>query len=87
MARTFGISSEDIRSQKSRRANINKPRQIAIYIVRELTTLSMESIGKEFGDRHYSTIVYTVQQVEKNIKTDSALRDTVEDIIKNIRER
>lgn len=87
VARTFGISSEEIRSQKSRRANINKPRQIAIYIVRELTTLSMEAIGKEFGDRHYSTIVYTVQQVEKNIKTDPSLRDTVEDIIKNIRER
>lgn len=87
VARTFGVDSEDIRSQKSRRANINKPRQLAIYIVRELTTLSMESIGKEFGGRHYSTIVYTVQQVEKNIKTDPALRDTVEDIIKNIRER
>ena len=87
VARTFGVESDDIRSQKSRRANINKPRQLAIYIVRELTTLSMESIGKEFGDRHYSTIVYTVQQVEKNIKNDPALRDTVEDIIKNIRER
>ena len=87
VARTFGVDSDDIRSQKSRRANINKPRQLAIYIVRELTTLSMESIGKEFGGRHYSTIVYTVQQVEKNIKTDSMLRNTVEDIIKNIRER
>ena len=87
VARTFGVDSDDIRSQKSRRANINKPRQLAIYIVRELTTLSMESIGKEFGGRHYSTIVYTVQQVEKNIKTDPMLRDTVEDIIKNIRER
>jgi len=87
VARTFGVDSDDIRSQKSRRANINKPRQLAIYIVRELTTLSMEAIGKEFGDRHYSTIVYTVQQVEKNIKSDPALRDTVEDIIKNIRER
>ena len=87
VARTFGVDSDDIRSQKSRRANINKPRQLAIYIVRELTTLTMEDIGKEFGDRHYSTIVYTVQQVEKNIKSDPALRDTVEDIIKNIRER
>ena len=55
--------------------------------MRELTTLSMESIGKEFGNRHYSTIVYTVQQVEKDIKNDPSLRDTVEDIIKNIRER
>lgn len=87
VARTFGVNSEDIRSTKSRRANINKPRQLAIYIVRELTTLSMESIGKEFGGRHYSTIVYTVQQVEKNIKSDPSLRETVEDIIKNIRER
>ena len=87
VARTFGVNSDDLRSTKSRRAEINKPRQLAIYIVRELTTLSMENIGKEFGDRHYSTIVYTVQQVEKNIKTDPSLRDTVEDIIKNIRER
>ena len=87
VARTFGVNSEDLRSTKSRRAEINKPRQIAIYIVRELTTLSMESIGNEFGGRHYSTIVYTVQQVEKNIKNDPSLRETVEDIIKNIRER
>lgn len=87
VCRTFGVNSDVLRSQKSRRANINKPRQIAIYIVRELTTLSMESIGKEFGNRHYSTIVYTVQQVEKDIKNDPSLRETVEDIIKNIRER
>ena len=87
VARTYGVEPEDIRSQKSRRANINRPRQIAIYIVRELTTLSMESIGKEFGGRHYSTIVYTVQEIEKKIKSDSTLRETVEDIIKNIREK
>ena len=87
VARTFGVEADDIRSQKSRRANINKPRQIAIFIVRELTSLSMEAVGKEFGGRHYSTIVYTVQQVEKNMKTDFNLKETVEDIIKNIRDR
>ena len=87
VARTFGVEADDIRSTKSRRANINKPRQIAIFIVRELTSLSMEAVGKEFGDRHYSTIVYTIQQVEKNMKTNSSLRETVEDIIKNIRDR
>ncbi len=87
VARTFGVETDDIRSQKSRKANINKPRQIAIFIVRELTSLSMENIGKEFGGRHYSTIVYTIQQVEKNMKTDMNLKATVEDIIKNIRDR
>ncbi len=87
VARTFGVEIDDIRSQKSRKANINKPRQIAIFIVRELTSLSMENIGKEFGGRHYSTIVYTIQQVEKNMKIDMTLKATVEDIIKNIRDR
>lgn len=87
VARTFGVEAKDIRSQKSRRQNINKPRQIAIYIVRELTSLTMENIGKEFGGKHYSSIVYVVQTVEKNIKTDTQLRETIEDIIKNIRDR
>ena len=87
VARTFGVSSEDIRSIKNRRANLSNARHIAIYIVRELTDLSMIQIGNEFGGRHYSTIVYTVQQVEKNMNKDSKIKETVEDIIKNIRDR
>lgn len=87
VARTFGVTSEDIRSIKNRRANLSNARHVAIYIVRELTNYSMIQIGNEFGGRHYSTIVYTVQQVEKNMKKDSKLKETVEDIIKNIRDR
>lgn len=87
VARTFGVTSEDIRSIKNRRANLSNARHVAIYIVRELTSYSMIQIGNEFGGRHYSTIVYTVQQVEKNMEKDSKLKETVEDIIKNIRDR
>ena len=87
VARTFGVDPEDIRSQKSRRANINHPRHIAIYISRELTDLSMVAIGEAFGNRHYSTIVYTIQQMEKKMQTNTKLKETVEDIIKNIRDR
>ena len=87
VARTFGVEAEDMRSQKSRRANIKNPRHIAIYITRELTDLSMVAIGEAFGGRHYSTIVYTIQQMEKKMQTDSKLRETIEDIIKNIRDR
>ncbi len=87
VARTFGVAPEDIRSKKSRKANINHARQIAIYVVRELTPLSMVAIGEEFGNRHYSTIVYTVQQIEDEMNNDSKVRETVEDIIKNIRDR
>ena len=87
VARTFGVKGEDIRSIKNRRANLSNARHIAIYIVRELTHLSMIQIGNEFGGRHYSTIVYTIQQVEKNMAKDSKIKETVEDIIKNIRDR
>lgn len=47
----------------------------------------MIQIGNEFGGRHYSTIVYTIQQVEKNMAKDSKIKETVEDIVKNIRDR
>ena len=85
VARTFGVTPDDITSQKSRKASINHPRHIAIYISRELTTLTMEQIGDKFGGKHYSTIVYTVQQMEKKMQTDSKLKETVQDIMKNIR--
>lgn len=87
VSRTFGVKPEDIKNQKSRRSNINHPRHVAIYITRELTDLSTVTIGEIFGNRHHSTIVYTIQQMEKKMQTDSNLRDTIEDIIKNIRDR
>lgn len=86
VARTFGISADDIRSNKTRKANINNPRHIAIYITRELTGMSMVDIGKEFGNIHYSTIVYTIQKIDKKMHEDPTLKETVEDIMKNIRD-
>lgn len=87
VARTYGVSSEEIRSNKNRRANLSSARHVAIYIVRELTNFSTTQIGKEFGNRHYSTIVYTIQQVESKMQKDSKMKETIEDIIKNIRDR
>ena len=86
VARTFGITSDDIRSSK-RNSNISNARQIAIYAVREITDLSMNLIGEEFGNRDHSTIVYAIKQIEKNMTKDPKLKATVEDIIKNIRDR
>ena len=86
VARTFGVTANEIRSSK-RAANISNARQIAIYIAREITQLSMSAIGSEFGGRDHSTIVYAIQQVEKIMKTDQKTKAMVEDIIKNIRDR
>ncbi|QAT48284.1 chromosomal replication initiator protein DnaA [Caproiciproducens sp. NJN-50] len=86
VARTFGTTGDDIRSSK-RSANISGARQMAMYVVREITQMPMTSIGKEFGGRDHSTVVYAIQQVEKNISRDAKIKATAEDIIKNIRDR
>ncbi len=86
VARTFGVTGDDIRSSK-RNSNISNARQIAIYAVREITDLSMNLIGEEFGGRDHSTIVYAIKQIEKNMNKDPKLKSTVDDIIKNIRDR
>ena len=86
VGRTFGVSPADIRSSK-RNAAISNARQIAMYVVREITQLPMASVGAEFGGRDHSTVVYATQQVEKNMTRDPRTKATVEDIIKNIRDR
>ena len=46
----------------------------------------MAAIGDEFGGRDHSTVVYAISQTEKAMKTDSRLRETIEDITKNVRD-
>ena len=85
VARTYGVSSADIRSSK-RSSQISNARQISMYVIREITQMSMSAIGKEFGDRDHSTVVYAINQVNKALENDSKYKETVEDIIKNIRD-
>ena len=56
-----------------------------MYVVREITQITYDAIGKEFGGKNHATIVYSLQQVEKKIEMDPKIKATVEDIIKNIR--
>ncbi len=84
VARTFSVSADDIRSSKQNAA-VSAPRQISMYIVREVTGMTMEKIGQEFGGRNHATVVYAISKVEKQMETDSRTRELVEDIIKNSR--
>lgn len=84
VSRTFEVTPSDIRSSK-RASAISTARQVAMYVVREITQMSMANIGKEFGDRDHSTVVYAINQVEKTFETDQYFKNMVEDIIKNSR--
>jgi chromosomal replication initiator protein len=84
VSRTYNITQEDILSSK-RSSNISTARQVVIYILREITDMSLSEIGNAIGGRDHSTMVYALNIVEKNINKDPTYKETVEDIIKNIR--
>ncbi|MBR3816389.1 MAG: chromosomal replication initiator protein DnaA [Clostridia bacterium] len=86
VSRTFDVTPSDIRSDK-RSSNISLARQVAIYIVDQVTGLSLKAIGNEFGNKHHSTIIYALKEIKNKLEKDIALKATVDDIIKNINEQ
>ncbi|MGN0984416.1 MAG: chromosomal replication initiator protein DnaA, partial [Gemmiger sp.] len=83
VARTYNVLPADIRG-KRRSANVSAARQLTMYIIREVTGMSMEAIGQEFG-RDHSTVVYSINTMEKNIEKDRHLKEMCDDIMKNVR--
>ncbi len=83
VAEYFQISVEDIRSKK-RSSNISFPRQIAIYLCRTMTSESFPKIGIEFGGKDHTTIMYSVEKIEKEIKVNKDLANIIEKLKKDI---
>ncbi len=83
VSRTTGISVDDIYS-KLQKANISHARKITFYVVRKVTNMSYEDIGAEFK-KHHSTVMYNIDQIEKEIETDSKLARQIQDIISNVK--
>ena len=86
VARTFNVSPEDIASNK-RTAPIPKARHVAIYVVRSITGLKQEEIGKEFGGFDHSSVLYALRKVDALMQKDPSFKNTVNDIVKNLSEK
>lgn len=85
VSNTYGISVENILSDK-RDKNIKNARHISIYIIREITGLSLLNIGEYFGGKTHTTIKHSYDYVKDKMEKDFSFKKTVEDIIKNIQE-
>ena len=59
-------------------------RQIAMYLIRSMTNLSLDEIGKVFDNRDHSTVLYSIQQIEKKMKKDASFAEMVKEIKTNI---
>ncbi len=75
----FSISVEDIEGGK-RSQDYTIPRQIAMYLIRELTNLSLPQIGNLFGGRDHTTVLYSIDKIKRELKKDENLKAAVEEI-------
>ena len=79
----FQISVDDIRSKK-RSSNISFPRQIAMYLCRTMTSESFPKIGIEFGGKDHSTVMHSVEKIEKEIRENKDLANIIEKLKNDI---
>lgn len=84
VATYFNINSADLETKK-RNQDISTPRQIAIYLIRELTDYSLPMIGRLFGGRDHSTIIHSYDKIRKEIDSNETVRAAVEEITNKIR--
>ncbi|MGZ5444476.1 MAG: chromosomal replication initiator protein DnaA [Thermoanaerobaculia bacterium] len=84
VAQHYGLKVSDLK-QKSNAKTIAFPRQVAMYLCKELTDLSYPEIGKVFADKHHSTVMYSVQQIKKMLDADAQFARTVEGLTKQFR--
>ena len=79
----FNLRVEDLKSQRRTR-NVAYPRQIALYLSRKLTDMSLPKIGEEFGGRDHTTVIHAYEKISDNLNTDETLQHTIEDITKKL---
>ena len=80
----FQVRIADLKS-KSRLRNIVIPRQIAMYLTKELTNLSLKSIGYHFGGRDHSTVIHAIQTVNDLMDTDREIDNTVKKLMQKFK--
>lgn len=84
VARHYKIKVADMDSKK-RNAEITLPRQVAMYICREETDLSLPKIGKLFGGRHYSTVIHSHEKVQELMKNDETFSNEISKLMEELK--
>ena len=85
VAAYYGITVDDLKSPR-RNHEITVPRQIAMFLTREMLGLSLTKIGDAFGGRHYTTVMSSIDKVEASIKQSPSLASLLDDIRRSVKE-
>lgn len=84
VSKYYNIPIEDIKG-KRKTQDIADARQVAMYLCRTLTDMSFVVIGKEYGGRHYTTVMHAVDNIEDSIKNNSEVASAVETMTKQLK--
>lgn len=82
----FGVTIEELRGNR-RTARITVPRQVAMYLCRELTMLSLKDIGAAFGGKDHTTVIYALEKVEERLGVEEELAREVALLRSRLKER
>ncbi|MDR2177405.1 MAG: chromosomal replication initiator protein DnaA [Treponema sp.] len=85
VAKYFSLSSNDLRSKK-RAQNIVYARQIAMYIIRDITEYSTTEIGQSFGGKDHTTVMHSCNKISERMKADPTIEPTIESLKRLIKE-
>jgi len=83
VAKYFNIKVDDLKSIR-KSADIAHPRQIAMYLCREIGNVSLPKIGYEFGKRDHTTVIHACNKISKNITESEEMKNTIEELTKLI---
>ena len=83
VASYFNLRVEDLKSQRRTR-NVSYPRQIAMYLSRKLTDMSLPKIGEEFGGRDHTTVIHAYEKISDNLNRDESLQHIIDDLTKKL---
>ncbi len=72
----FGLRAQDLK-MKSNSKVIAYPRQVAMFLVKQLTSASLPEIGRQFGDKHHTTVLHSIKKIELLRQTDKDLNKTI----------
>ena len=81
VSRHFGVSKPDILSQRRHRSVV-WPRQIGMYLAKQLTARSLPEIGRRFGNRDHTTVLHAIRKIEGALDGNQRLRDEIDDLKK-----
>ena len=83
VAEHFDITPDDIKGDK-RSSKIAHPRQIAMYLCREMTGMNLQRIGEYMGGKDHTTIMYGIRKIESQIKSSDSIKNTIQLLKKKI---